>query len=226
MLNALTLHLPTCSRWPFISPFFLLPSLWCTEGAPNLTWIHPNPLVPTHRIAQSSRNLMLSTEMTVQTVDIINSQKSWIGKPLESLQYTTLVSHLRASFFRVSVKWGYYCAASAYVDTKVKWVSEVTQSCPTLCDPMDCSPPGSSVHGILQARILEWVAISFSRGSSRPRDWTQVSRIVGRCFNLWATREALLTQKGGNFHLVPEKSKEDYPTFFRISKLERTLETI
>ena len=47
--------------------------------------------------------------------------------------------------------------------------SESAQSCPTLLDPMDCSPPGSSVHGILQARILEWVAISFSRGSSRPR---------------------------------------------------------
>ena len=52
------------------------------------------------------------------------------------------------------------------------------------------SPPGSSVHGILQARILEWVAISFSRGSSWPRDRTQVSQIAGRCFNLWATREA------------------------------------
>ena len=68
---------------------------------------------------------------------------------------------------------------------EVKW-SEVAQSCPTLCDPMDCSPPGSSVHGILQARVLEWVAISFSRGSSRPRDQTQVSRIADRCFNLWA----------------------------------------
>ena len=44
----------------------------------------------------------------------------------------------------------------------------VTQSCPTLCHPMDCSPPGSSVHGILQAKVLEWVAISFSRRSSRP----------------------------------------------------------
>ena len=53
-----------------------------------------------------------------------------------------------------------------------------------------CSPPGSSVHGILQARILEWVAISFSRGSSRPRDRTQVSCIAGRQFNLWASREA------------------------------------
>ena len=71
----------------------------------------------------------------------------------------------------------------------VKW-SEVAQSCLTLCDPVDCSLPGSSVHGILQARILEWVAISFSRESSQPRDWTQVSHIVGRRLNLWATREA------------------------------------
>ena len=62
-----------------------------------------------------------------------------------------------------------------------------------LCDPVDCSLPGSSVHGILQARILEWVAISFSKGCSWPRDLTQLSRIVGkrRRFNLWATREAL-----------------------------------
>ena len=47
---------------------------------------------------------------------------------------------------------------------KGKSESEVTQSCPTLCDPMDCSPPGSSIHGILQARVLEWVAIAFSTG--------------------------------------------------------------
>ena len=68
--------------------------------------------------------------------------------------------------------------------------SEVAELYPTLCKPVDCSPPGSSVHGILQARILQWVAISFSRGSSRPRDRTWVSRIAGRCFNLWTTREA------------------------------------
>ena len=60
--------------------------------------------------------------------------------------------------------------------------SEVAQSCPTLCYPMDCSLPGFSVHGIFQARVLEWVAISFSRGLSRPRDWTWVSCIVGRRF--------------------------------------------
>ena len=63
----------------------------------------------------------------------------------------------------------------------------VAQSCPTLCDLMDCSPPGSSVHGISQARILEWVAISFSRGSSQPRDQTQVYLIAGRFFTIWAT---------------------------------------
>ena len=65
--------------------------------------------------------------------------------------------------------------------TKTKW-SEVTQSCPTLCDLMDCSPPGSLVRGIFQAWILGWVAIPFSKGSSWPRDQTQVSYTVGRFF--------------------------------------------
>ena len=67
----------------------------------------------------------------------------------------------------------------------------VTQSCLTLCDSMDCSLPGSSVHGILQARLLEWGAIPFSRRSSRPRDWTQVVHIAGRFFTIWATRDTL-----------------------------------
>ena len=68
----------------------------------------------------------------------------------------------------------------------VGWVCEHmrAQLCPTLCDPMDCSPPGSSVRGIFQARVLEWVAISFSRGSSRPRDLTWVFHIVGRRFTI------------------------------------------
>ena len=68
--------------------------------------------------------------------------------------------------------------------------AKLLQSCLTLCDAMDCSPPRSSVHGILQARILEWVAIPFSGGSSQPRDGTCIS-FTGRgilCY--WATREA------------------------------------
>ena len=64
----------------------------------------------------------------------------------------------------------------------------VAQSCPILCYSMDCSLPGSSVQEVLQARILEWVAISYSRGSSQPRDQNRVSHIVGRIFTIWATR--------------------------------------
>ena len=66
----------------------------------------------------------------------------------------------------------------------------VTQSCLTLCNPVDCSPPGSSVHGILQARMLEWVAVPFSTGSSQLWDQTQVSCIAGIFFTDWVTRKA------------------------------------
>ena len=66
----------------------------------------------------------------------------------------------------------------------------VASWCLTLCDPIDYSLPGSSVHGILQARKLEWVAIPFYRGSSQPRDGTQVSYIGGRFFTVCAIREA------------------------------------
>ena len=75
-----------------------------------------------------------------------------------------------------------------------KWRKKVlvSQSCLTLCEPMDCSPSGSSVHGIVQARILDRVAISFSRGSSWFRDQTQISCIAGRFFTVWATRLQIL----------------------------------
>ena len=71
-------------------------------------------------------------------------------------------------------------------NTEVSFVlpSESISRSATLFDPMDCSPPGSSVHGGVQARILEWVAISFSRGSSQPRDQTRVSCIEGRPFTI------------------------------------------
>ena len=68
-----------------------------------------------------------------------------------------------------------------WIAIKTNSESEVTQSCPTLCDP--------SIYGVFQARVLEWGTISFSRRSSRPRDWTQVSCIAGRHFTIWATRE-------------------------------------
>ena len=70
--------------------------------------------------------------------------------------------------------------ARAYTHSHTHTLS--AQWCLTLCNPTDCSPPGSSDHGIFQARIIEWVAISSSRGSSRPRDQTYISCLVGRLF--------------------------------------------
>ena len=85
---------------------------------------------------------------------------------------------------------------------KVKSLSRVR----LFVTPWTSSLPGSSLHGILQARVLEWVAIAFSRGSSRPRDRTRVSCIPGRRFNLWATREA-------NSHRNPCSLSWDLHTF-------------
>ena len=78
-----------------------------------------------------------------------------------------------------SMKQGQYVLALSGVSEVL-----VVQSCPMLCDPMDCSTPGSSVHGILQARTLEWLPIPFSRGPSQPRDQTRVSCIAGRGFTI------------------------------------------
>ena len=89
------------------------------------------------------------------------------------------------------------------------WVNAKSlQLNPTLCDPVDCSLPGSSVHGILQARILEWVAIPFSRGSSQPRDQTlisYVSSLAGRFFTTSATWEDIGSSiKHSNFVLFEQ----------------------
>ena len=100
---------------------------------------------------------------------------------------------------------------------KKRWKeSEVAQFCLTLCDPMDYSLPRFSVHEIFQARILDWVAISFFRKSSQPRDWTWVSRIVGRCFTVWATREVI--PKKGN-----AKEGSNYRTIALISHASKVM---
>ena len=95
------------------------------------------------------------------------------GKEPESLPPPALADR----FFTARATW------EGPDDTKVK----VAQSCLTLWDPMDYT-----VHGILQARIVEWVAVPFSRGSSQPGEWTQVSLTAGEFFTSWATREALM----------------------------------
>ena len=90
------------------------------------------------------------------------------------------------------------------------------QSCPTLCNPMDCRPPGSSVHGIFQAIILEWVAISYSRGSSQPRDWTYVSSIS--CLSRRILYHCATWEAHGRPGAAKKKKKKKKTTQFIILK--------
>ena len=129
-------------------------------GKPGLPWVASG--------LQFSLYLNIHCTWLSQCSKVWRSEASWILNSV-SLQ------HLLHYLWSINVHW--------------REGREVTQSCPTLWYPTDGSLPGSSVHGIFQARILEWVAISFSRRYSRPRDWTRISRIVGRRFTLWATRE-------------------------------------
>jgi len=117
------------------------------------------------------------------------------GWSLNPRFHHTVQDILLLMFFILSTKWkqksNIYYIFNIYICAVL---CLVVQSGLTLCDPMDCSPPSSSVHGIFQASILEWVAMPSSRGSSQPRDQTQVSCIAGRFF-VWATREAHIYNK-------------------------------
>ena len=104
-------------------------------------------------------------------------------KPAFSLPSFTFIKKLFSFSSLSSIR----VVSSAYLKVKI----EVAQLCLTLHSPMDCSLPGSSAHEIFQARVLEWVAISFSRGSSWPRDQTWVSHIVGRCLTVWTIKEVI-----------------------------------
>ena len=84
-------------------------------------------------------------------------------------------------------------------ESAIRICALVAQLCPTLCDPMDCNLPYSSVHVILQAKILEWVSFPFSRGFSQPWNQTQVFCIAGGFLTIWATREALVYPLFGGF---------------------------
>ena len=98
--------------------------------------------------------------------------------------------HLEFSSFRTQLP--SHCISEENPTHPRDLESEVTQSCLTLCDPMAYSLPGSSVHGIFQVIVLEWIAISFSRGSSQPSDRTRVSCTAGRFITDWATRHTYI----------------------------------
>ena len=130
-----------------------------------------------------------------------NTQNNYTKKVFNDLdKHDDVVTHLELDILECEVKWAFKSITINKVtgsdgipaelfkilkDVTVQMKVKVAQSCLTLCNPMDYT-----VHGMLQARILEWVAFPFSRASSQPRDQTQVSRIAGGFFTSWATREA------------------------------------
>ena len=161
-------RMPGAGRWARALPFLLRPS-----------YVRPNSLDPP----------LLSIPFTFWEP----VQYPWIPA-LPDLRLPCLANHWDPSWvcqlkiFSQPKSWEF-----CFIESEKE--SEVAQSCLTLCDPIDCSLPGSSVHGIFQTIVLEWIAISFSRGSSQPRAWTQVSRIVDRYFTVWATREVFIWQE-------------------------------
>ena len=121
----------------------------------------------------------------------------------------------RSAFFMVQLSCSllyinHFASTSKVISTSLSMCLRVcvsvTRLCLTLCNPRNYSPPVSSVHGILQARTLEWAAISFSRGSSQPRDWTHVSCIADGLFTVWATREAHSWVYMSFFQILPESN--------------------
>ena len=154
----------TCSTW---STF----SLWITEIYIYVSWFAP---LGHHRFLCMTAFFTPGVFKHPQGVGMAQRVWEYSQSPVSvncSLKTSRPCNLLSSSLGICSY---YYCGL-------------VTQSCPTLCDPTNCSPSGSSIHGILQARILEWIAIPFSRGSSWPRDRSQVSCIAGRFFTIWAT---------------------------------------
>ena len=129
--------------------------------------------------------------------------------PSDALQLYSI----RAVYFRKTTGHKLYQFVIKYIVwNKFTWQQRLSfprdscmhaQLCPTLCNPRDCSLPGSSIHGIFQARILQWVAVPFSTGSSQPRDWTQVSHIADWFFTVWTTSKAPNFAKRSQIQGIP-----------------------
>ena len=152
-------------------------------GAFALAFLSIKTLFPTEIYLADSLTLQIFAEM-------LPSQWRWPRPPFLIIQPTcspavacSVLFILPSLFFPHTINIIFYHITCMHAKS--------LQSCLTLCDFMGCSLPGFSVHGIFQARILEWVTISFSRRSSWPRDWTRVAHIVGRCFTIWDTRELI-----------------------------------
>ena len=147
-------------------------------------WVSLEDTVPSE-ISQLQKNKDYMIPLTCGIWSCqINKVTYWLPGAVKRENERLLFNGVRVSVLQGEKGLQSHCQQCAYGDGLSRQV--VSDS----CDPMDCSPPGFSVHGVFQARILEWIAISFSRESSRPRNWTQVSCIAGKFFTDWAMREA------------------------------------
>ena len=152
-----------------------MPPCMCDEK--NSQWLLPLAECKMHSDFFRPRLFFPSVELNVNEIEQCVVFCIWL-----------LWSHITFwSFINIVI----YNRSSFYFTSSITSVCLVTQSCLTVCDPMDCSPPGSSVQGVLQARILEWVVMPSSKGSSQPGNQTQIFHIAGGFFTVWATREAL-----------------------------------
>ena len=145
----------------------------------------------TEKMSEYNINCIYSRSVPWITMTDLGRTKNLLSCPMISL-WDNLTNFLGFKPYTLWINMYFFLQNdSSFLSMDVYCVL-VTQSCLTLCDPTDCSPLGSSVHRISQARILQWVAFPVSRGSSPPRDRTQVSCLADRSFTVWATREALL----------------------------------
>ena len=162
-----------CQRW---SPFYYV---YHTLGVESIIWLNGT---------RNKEEILKILEQLKQSLIFFSLPHFW-GQ--DSIKYGGIKERWWLSCQKEWRDDQYFCHSFISPRGRDVWKVKVlvTQSCLTLCDPMDYSPPGSSVHRILQARTLEWVAISFSRGSSQSRDWSPVSCMAGGFFTIWATRE-------------------------------------
>ena len=153
------------------------------EGNPCTLWIGTAPTEDNMQVPQISKNW--TTIRSSKSTPECTSRKTDMCSAVSIAALFTTVKSEKQLKHPPTDAW----IRKIWYTYTMEYCVLVAQSCPTLCDPTYCDLPGSSVHGILQPRILEWVAISFSRRSSRPRDQNRVSCIVGRHFTVRATRE-------------------------------------
>ena len=162
---------------------------WCIAFRQERTQINNMMKWKEHRHENTQKRTGYSTEKLDDTSAV------WVLSSGGKVAQVTFSINSEKSFKVVAFppkiqEWKIPCL-SVYIVHESEVKQLVVELCPTLCDPMDCSSPGSAIHGILQTRIHEWADIPFSRWSSWPRDGTWVSHITGRFLTVWVTRECV-----------------------------------